>query len=224
MRDMKSKLFKGSLILIIPFITIVASAQELRSVSGIVTSFNHVPLNKARIVAVKSKEIVYTDSIGRFVLKCYNNDAITATASGFKSKRIKIGKPNIYTLDLLFEDKVSNFNDAVNNGHITENTLRRAIEESKLKNQKDYSKYHSIYELIANEIYDVTVKDNSVYNKKIRSFDLTPQVLYVVNGKVVSDISYVSPNDVKLIEFVDDVGSTLYGMQGANGVIKVTLK
>ena len=54
--------------------------------------------------------------------------------------------------------------------------------------------------------------------------NLNPQVLYVVNEKIVPDISYINPTYVKSIEFIDDVGATLYGVQGGNGVLKITLK
>ena len=53
---------------------------------------------------------------------------------------------------------------------------------------------------------------------------LSPQVLYVVNERVVPDLSFVNTADVKTIEFIDGVGTTMWGMQGANGVLKITLK
>jgi len=49
-------------------------------------------------------------------------------------------------------------------------------------------------------------------------------VLLVVDEKIVRDISYVNPNYVKSIEFVEDVGATMYGSMAANGVLKITLK
>jgi len=220
---MKLKLFTLISIIIIHCSLFKAEAQDSRIVSGVVLTFRQYPLKRAQVVASKSREIVYTDSVGRFAIECYNNDVLTASASGFNSRKTRIGKQNLYSIDLMFEDNVVNFNDAINNGHITEDALRKAIFEKKVKDQKDYSIYLSIYDLIASEIYSVTVKGTSVYNKKIRSFDQTPQVLYVVDGKIVSDVSFVSPNHVKTIEFIDDVGATLYGVQGANGVIKIVL-
>ena len=224
MTEMKAILCTFLSALIISISAIKADAQELKVVTGVVTSFNQIPLYKVRVTAAKSREVASTDSLGRFVIQCYDKDVLTAYASGFRSNKIRVGKQKIYPVDLLFEDNVSSFNDAINSGHISESALRQAIIDDQKRKEKDYSSYLTIYELIENEIYNVTVRGTTVYNKKIRSFDLTPQVLFVVDGKIVSDISYVSPNHVKEIEFVDDVSSTLYGMQGANGVIKVTLK
>jgi hypothetical protein len=146
------------------------------------------------------------------------------SASGFKSRTVKTAKQNVLQVDLLFEDNAGDFNEAVGNGHISEKTLSYAIDEELKKSGKDYSKYNSIYELISSELYQVTVKGTSVINKAIRSLDSNPQVLYDVDGKILSDISYISPVYVKSIEFIDDVGTTLYGSKGANGVIRIKLK
>jgi hypothetical protein len=221
---MNPKLFNIISILIILTNGFGAEAQEIKPVSGIVTTFKQFPLNKVRVFSLKSGVIAYTDSAGQFVIQSSEKDVLTVSASGFSGKKVRVGKQNRYSIDLSYKDSETSFNDAINNGHITETALRKAINSKQLKKVKDYSVYSSIYELIENEIYDVSVKGTGVYNKKIRSFDSTPQVLFVVDDKIVSDISYVNPTYVKTIEFIDDVGATMYGVQGANGVIKITLK
>jgi len=221
---MKSAIFSVfyfSLLLICGF---RSEAQQIREISGLVTTFKHIPLNKVKVVDLKSGETVFTNSSGQFGIKASEKDVLTITASGFGDRKIKIGKQSFYPVDLSYKDNASNFNSAVTNGHIGENVLREAINSEQLKHAKDYSKYSTIYELIASEVYEVSVKGTSVLNKAIRSFDTNPQVLFVVDDKIVSDISYVSPVYVKSIEFIDDVGATLYGSKGANGVLKITLK
>jgi hypothetical protein len=165
-----------------------------------------------------------TDASGKYSIGCFRNDVLTLQASGFKTKSIRIRKENVYISGLDYLNSASSFEEAIMAGHITQEVLQGAIETSSKEKPRDYSKYNSIYELIASEIYNVRVRGNSIVNTKIRSFDATPQVLYVVDNKIVSDISFVIPEDVKEIEFIDDVRTTLYGMQGANGVIKITLK
>lgn len=221
---MRSNLFRIVSILLILIYASIAYAQEKTYVSGIVTSFKNIPLNKVKVVALKSGEIAYTDSSGLFRLQTLNKDNLSASASGFKTRKIKLGKQSIYKIDLLFEDNVSNFNSAINNGHISKIALQNAIAEDQKKNGKDYSTYSSIYQLIASELYYVTVRDNVVYNKKNRSLTSNPRVLYVVDERVVSDISNINPIDVKNIEFIDDVGTAMWGVQGANGVLKISLK
>lgn len=221
---MKSKLFIVFAILSISVYGIDANAQENKVVNGIITTAKNFPLNKVKVTSSKSGEVAFTDSLGRFNLNSFNKDVLTFAAAGFKSKKIKVGTTNTYIIDLVFNYNKDNFKAAVSYGHISEEDLLKAVRSVKLKNQKDYSKYNSIYDLISAEIYKVRVVPPNVYNKSLRSFNLSPQVLYVVDGKAVANISYVNPVDVAKIEFVDDVGATAWGVQGANGVLKITLK
>ncbi len=49
--------------------------------------------------------------------------------------------------------------------------------------------------------------------------------LYVVDGVITSDISFLSPNDIQSMEILKDASATaIYGSRGANGVILVTTK
>jgi hypothetical protein len=201
-----------------------AKSQEKKPVTGIVTTSHKFPLNKVTVAASKSGEVSSTDSLGRFSLNCFEKDVLTVSASGFENRKIRVSKQKTYIIDLQYKDNVANFNDAVNGGHINEDVLRKAISLNELKTGKDYSTYNSIYELIASEVYAVRVNGTNIINKKVRSLNANPQVLYVVDGKVVSDISFVIPADVDKIEFIDDVRSSMWGVQGANGVLKITLK
>ena len=221
---MKIKYALPVIIIILFSFFIESGGQDLRSISGTVTSFKKIKLNNARISAEKSGEATITDSLGNFSIKCLSKDILKVTASGFGDRKIKVGKESSYKIDLLYTDNVNNFEDAVGNGHISAEVLRNAIFENESKNTKDYSNYKSIYELIASEIYELSVNGTVILNKKIKSFDSTPEVLLVVDEKIVRDISFVNPNYVKSIEFVEDVGATMYGSMAANGVLKITLK
>jgi hypothetical protein len=223
---MKTKVIVPVLLLASVLVSAVVkvNAQDLRSVSGVVTSFRNIPLNNAKVFAGKSGEIALTDSSGAFTVKCLKKDILTVSASGFNVKKQKVRKDSFYNINLAYEDNVKNFNDAVSHGHISGEALKNALLNTGPANAKDYSKYKSIYEAISSEIYNVRVNGTTILNTKVRSFDRTPEVLLVVDDKVVRDISYINPDYVKSIEFIDDVGTTMYGAMGANGVIKITLK
>jgi hypothetical protein len=219
---MKPKLIIISVLIILLQVS-GAEAQEFKSVSGIVTAFKTIPLNNVKVSSSKSGEIAYTDSTGMFSVKTSDKDILTVTASGFLKKKIKIQKEKLYKIDLIYVNNLSNFNKAVSNGHLSDEVLRQAINSGSSGIQRDFSKYKTIYELVAGEFSNLRVNGTSVVNTKRRSMG-SLQVLYVVNERIVPDISYLIPDDVKTIEFVDDVGASLYGSFGANGVLKITLK
>ena len=220
---------KKIFILPVTFLSLVLTtsgvgAQDLRSVTGVVTSFKTIPLRNVTVRALKSGETVTTDSAGTFAVKCFKNDVLRVIASGFVSKKQNVKAETIYKIDLAYTDNPENFNKAVSSGHIDEKVLRDALFSAENKSDKDYSKYKSIYDAISSEIYNVRVNGNMIVNTKLKSFDRTPEVLLVVDDKIVSDISYINPVYVRSIEFIDDVSTAMYGAMGANGVLKIKLK
>jgi len=221
---MKKKITLPFIVLISLLTAASVNAQDLRSVTGVVTSFKTIPLRNVTIRALKSGETVTTDTSGTFAIKCFKTDVLKVIASGFISKKQKVKAESIYKIDLAYTDNAENFNKAVRNGHIDEKVLRDALFSAENKRVKDYSKYKSIYDAIASEIYNVRVNGNMIVNTKLKSFDRTPEVLLVVDDKIVSDISYINPVYVRSIEFVDDVSTSMYGAMGANGVLKIRLK
>lgn len=198
--------------------------QDLKPVSGVVTSFKTIPLKLVTVTSLKAGQSSKTDSAGTFSIKCFTKDVLKVSANGFIEKKQKVKAGSVYKIDLVYRDNVKNFNEAVSHGHVSDEVLRKAIFSAESKNIKDYSKYKTIYELIASEIYNVRVKGNTIVSTKRVSLNSTPVVLLVVDEKIVSDISYIDPGYVKSIEFIDDVGTTMYGSRGANGVLKITLK
>jgi hypothetical protein len=202
----------------------VIEAQTSKNISGIVTTAGKFQLRNVKVTAQKSGLTAVTDSSGYFDIKCDDKEVLIFSAGGFRDRKVKTGKDNSIEVDLPFTDDVSNFNLAVSGGHITEKNLKSVVDLNLKKSGKDYSKYNSIFALVSSEVYQVRVNGSAIINKEIRSFDTNPRVLLVVNDKIVDDIGFVNPADVKNVEFIDGVSATLYGSKGANGVIKITLK
>ena len=219
---MKTKMVLAVLVLV--FLSGVAYSQEKIRVTGIVTSFKTIPLRNVSILSSRTGDTSTTDSAGVFSVQCMKKDVLRVSASGFIPRKQKIKGVSVYKIDLVYRDDPANFNEAVNNGHIAESVLRDAITSGAGTQVKDYSKYKSVYEAIAGEIYNVRVNGNMIVNTKLRSFDRTPEVLLVVDDKIVSDISFIATEYIQSIEFIDDVGTAMYGSMGANGVLKIKLK
>ena len=195
------------------------NAQEKKTITGTVTTFKVIPLNNVEITASKSGEVVYSDSLGTFSINCTDKDVIKIVASGFDSKREKAKKIDNPKFDLIYSNTNTSFTTAIKNGHISKELLEEAIVKYPLKGQKDYSKYLSIYEVITNEIMQVKVSGTSVQSKKTSS-----QVLYVVDGTIVDNLSYVVPGNLKSIRYIDGPAASQYGMRGGDGVLEIKLK
>jgi uncharacterized protein YxeA len=212
------------LVLLLSIVATNSSAQEKMNVTGTVIAFNAYPLNKAIIKSAKTGKTVLTDSLGNFSINFIRNDVLLISASGFMEKKTHIKNAAGIVVNLQYGYRETSFNDAVNNGHISGLLLDKALKKYPKRGQKDYSKYNDIFQLISSEILKVKVVGKSVNNIKSVSFSMSPQVLYVVDDMIVSDISYISPAQVQKIEFLEDIEASAYGMRGGNGVLKITLK
>ena len=79
-----------------------------------------------------------------------------------------------------------------------------------------------IYEVLRT-LPGVMVSGSSVTVRGVGSTGSTSP-LFVVNGITVSSISGINPSTVKSIEVIKGPAASVYGLQGANGVISIHLK
>jgi hypothetical protein len=193
-------------------------------VSGTVTSFKSIPLRNVIIKSLKTGKSVLSDSLGIYHIESDADEVLSFSASGFNERKIKVRKSTVVNAELKYLFSETSFNDAVGNNHISAKDLKRILEKYPLKGEKDYSHYQNIYELIRSEITNVRVVGTAVYSVQAISFSLSAQVLYVVDDTIISDISFISPVMVKKIEYLEGTYASDYGMRGANGVIRITLK
>jgi hypothetical protein len=189
-----------------------------------VTAFNSYPLNHVLIKSLNTGVTGQSDSLGHFYIKCTDKDILLFSASGFNAKKVKIKKSQDISVELTYSNMESSFEDAVKNNHISEENLQKAIKAGSSSATKDYSKYKNIFDVINSEVFAVKVVGTSVITKRVQSFSLSPKVMFVVDEMVVADISTILPSEIKSIEFFDGVRASIYGSNGANGVLKITLK
>ncbi len=206
-------------------INISAYAQKSTDISGIVTTSYSYPLNHVLVKSLNTGATVNNPTLWDiFLLKVPGKDILVFSASGFNTKTVKIKKSQNISVDLTYSNTGTSFEDAVNNNHISEENLQTAIKTGKSKGTKDYSKYKTIFDAINSEIFPVKVVGNTVTSKRIQSFSLSSNIMFVVDDMVVTDISTILPSEIKSMEFIDGVRASYYGSSGANGVLKITLK
>jgi TonB-dependent SusC/RagA subfamily outer membrane receptor len=86
----------------------------------------------------------------------------------------------------------------------------------------EYASFSSIYEVLRT-IPGLTVSGNSVTVRGVATMGSSAP-LYVVDGITVSSVSQINPSIVKSIEVLKGPAASVYGLQGANGVILIHLK
>lgn len=110
-------------------------------------------------------------------------------------------------------------------GYGKQNTKNKTFAISKLKvKEKEISSYSSIYDYIQGRIPGVQVVGEKITIRGISTINGTQDPLFIVDGVKVDDIGYLNPSDVLDVTVLKDGSASIYGFQGANGVIMIRTK
>lgn len=114
---------------------------------------------------------------------------------------------------------------AVNIGYGEQEKDQMTTSVSKIKNTRQSESYSTIFEMIQGKCPGVQVNGERIIIRGIGTNSDATDPLYIVDGVQVSSISSIDPIMVDSIEVLKDAASaSIYGTQGANGVILITTK
>ena len=115
--------------------------------------------------------------------------------------------------------------DPVNVGYGTVDRKNLTTSVSTIDVDTSTQYYHDIYEMIEGKCPGVEVEGHKVRIRNASTKYNNGEPLFLVNNSPVSDVSSISPYDVKSITVLKDAAScAIYGIQGSNGVILIELK
>lgn len=220
---MKTRIFLMLLTVTSFMLSVNLRAQE-RMISGVVTTFDSIPLIGASVIAQGTKQEVLTDSLGNFSIRCKNNDKLKVFAHGFYNENVKLTdniKFAAINLKLKPGEKGREF--AIGYGHVADADRLNAV-TSLNKNDFDFSHYNNIFELIKGRCPGVQVIDNKyLIIRGINSISSNNSALVLVDGTPynMDALKSIAPSQVKSIDVIKDAGSAIYGTRGANGVILI---
>lgn len=205
---------------------VVSQVQaQLKIVEGKVHAFMDLPLNKIQVVAKKAKTEVFTDVEGKFKIQCEDKDKLEFSGEGFlkESKKLEDGENEI-AIKLIFKGGSKSQEEAVNNGHVSEEKLLQSIELFPEYNFNYYN-YPDVYTLIAKiyqNNYNISVNNEEVHVRKDSHSNFYPTpAIYVVNGRVTLEIKDILPSNIKTLKVVPDA-SDEYGPSAVGGVVKIS--
>ncbi len=112
-------------------------------------------------------------------------------------------------------------------GYVRKNSMTTSVSRVPVKDN-EVNVYNDMGEFLRGRVPGLTViKSGESYRYIIRglgTINSSTDPLFVVDGSVVSDISFLNPRDVSSVEVLKDASASIYGSRGANGVILITTK
>lgn len=212
--------------LLVSCIIFSASAQE-RVINGLVTTFDSIPLIGADVRIASSKEVIKTDTLGRFIAKVKPEDKLKVSAKGFYPETVKLEqniKMALINLKLKPTEKSKEY--AIGYGYVKDSERLNALAQLS-SDDMNFSQYTSMYDLIRGRFAGVTVDPSGdIIIRGVNSISLSSGALIVVDGiaQDKSVLNILSPNDVKSINIIKDGSAAMYGSRGANGVVVIETK
>jgi len=185
-------------------------------ITGTVTGLDGSPATDTQIYVDSVNTGVTTNDLGKYKVKA-NPGAKTVFAWSYMKGSGEAVIDGRTTVDIKLDprkDTRPDFSRAkteANDGFVTRKSERQKI-------------YTNIYQMIREEVPGVLVTGSSIVVQQQNSFYGSSQPLFLVDGVRVSSISNINPVEVKSIVLLKGSQTAVYGTEGANGVISITLK
>ena len=213
------------------FIVQFAVAQSIE-VTGTVTDAgdNNSALPGVVIQVKGTTNGTLTDIDGNFAITANQGDILVFSMPGYKDVERKVTSARI-NVALTTDADILNEVVAVGYGTMKKKDITGAIASVKAEDLKK-TPAANFDQALAGRAVGVVVNANSgrpgaAAEIRIRGVGTlnNPTPIYVVDGVMVEDISFLSPNDIESMEILKDASaSAIYGSKGANGVILVSTK
>ncbi|MDI6034030.1 TonB-dependent receptor plug domain-containing protein [Flavobacterium sp. LB2P84] len=223
---------KISRTLVVIFFVFVGFGHAQNKLTGKVMDNKSKPVANARIYLDSIYSNVSTNSKGDFeVLLPEKVAAINVYSYKFGLLSSKFNNENV--MNFMFLESQKSIKDRAKNGdkisigysEVDKQYKVNTAQSLDAQNDKNSSIYNTIYDLIRGRLAGVTVtRDNRITIRGVSSIRNIGDPLFVVDGVIVSSIDYISPNNVKSVSVLKDAAASIYGAQGASGVILINTK
>jgi TonB-dependent SusC/RagA subfamily outer membrane receptor len=197
------------------------NSDKLITISGKVLNAENKPVAGAVIYVDDLKTNTSTKNNGTYKIKVSSsaiNIEVRSPEYGTSKKAIN-GQTSIDFVLTGSNEKVLK-SENTKKDKVAQDTIKKS---SKNRGTK-MNTYNDIYQMIRAEVTGVVVSGRSVQIQQGHSFYGSSTPLFVINGVIVSSIDDVNPRDVKSIRILKGSEAAIYGINGTNGVISITLK
>ncbi len=224
--------FYKAILLPLIFVSLSSLAQT-RAVSGTVTdSKTKEPIVFANVIVKGTSRGAQTDFDGKYQLNLTDTDSVLVFAYvGYSAQTIVIGSRTEINIQLVDVAAITEEVQVIGYGTVKKSDRTGAV--SSLRGA-DITKIPSMSPEQAMQGKIAGVQVNSASGApgstpvvRIRGVGTlnNSAPIYVVDGVILDDISFLSSADIESMEILKDASATaIYGSRGANGVVMVTTK
>ena len=214
------------------FCTVHLLAQNLMITGTINASDDQYSLPGVNIAAKGTTIGTITDLDGNYSINVKKGDVLVFSYMGYKTVEQVVESAGIINITLNPDNLMLDEVVAIGYGSMKKSDLTGAVTSIK-SDQLQKTPAAGLDQALQGRAAGVTVNANSgqpgaAATIRIRGIGSAlggSDPIYVVDGVITDNISFLSPNDIQTTEILKDASATaIYGSRGANGVIIVTTK
>jgi TonB-dependent starch-binding outer membrane protein SusC len=206
-----------------------AFAQSAK-MSGAVLDQHAAPVPGATVSVKKTSRSTVTNDAGKFTIEASPKDVLEISAVGFISQEINVGSGD---LTVRLQEAVNQLENVIVIGYGTQKKKLVTGATSQVKGE-DLAKLNTTNALQALQGQAAGVNITSTSGQPGGGFKVNirgvgtignSNPLYVVDGVITNDITYLNNSDIASIDILKDAAScAIYGINGANGVVLITTR
>ncbi len=222
------------MILLFLFMCIQAFSQNtMRQITGkIINKTTGEPVPGASISVKNTTQATLSDIAGNFAINAKAGETIVVSFVGFITQTIPVNNPT-ENLQIQLVEAYNKLNDVVLIGYgaqqkkfVTGATSQ--VKGSDLAKLSTTNAFQALQGQAAGvNITSVSGQPGGGFKVNIRGVGTIGNAspLYVVDGVITGDITYLNNSDIASVDILKDAAScAIYGINGANGVVLITTK
>lgn len=226
--------FKLTLITILIF-NVVLIAQNGITVKGtVVSASDNVPIPGVNVIVLNTSKGTTTDFDGKYQIEASEGDVLQFTYVGYKSQTVIVG--NQTSIDITMSEDLAQLDEVVVIGYGTQRKSTVTGSISKVVNESlDQIAVSRVDDALIGQVSGVNIQATNaeaggaptINIRGVGSVSADTGPALVIDGIVVSSefLANIDMNDVESFEVLKDAASaSIYGSEGANGVILITTK
>jgi TonB-linked SusC/RagA family outer membrane protein len=200
-------------------------------ISGKVVDNSGAPINGATVVVNGTTQGALSDTEGNFTLNVAPDAILNINFMGYVPQQLVVG--NRTTITVTLQEDTTEIDDVIVIGYGVQkkSDLTGAISQVTSKDMVNRTITNPQAALQGKtagvQVFSSSARPGAAPQIRIRGVGSngSSDPLYVVDGRIASDISGIDPNDIESMEVLKDGASAaIYGAQAGNGVVLVTTK
>ncbi|WP_350285293.1 SusC/RagA family TonB-linked outer membrane protein [uncultured Croceitalea sp.] len=228
--NLKTKL----LVIVVLLVNIQLFAQNTSSISGTVKDANNVPVPGVNVVILNTTRGTQTDFDGIFTLSVSDGEVLQFSYIGYATQTLIVSGQS--SIEIVLQEDTSQLDEVVVIGYGTQRKSTITGSISKVVNETlDQIAVSRVDDALIGQVSGVNIQATNaeaggaptINIRGVGSVSADTGPALVIDGIVVSSefLANIDMNDVESFEVLKDAASaSIYGSEGANGVILITTK